>query len=62
VETRAVGRTTGAGGLGDGRADETLVGTGEGAAVGGVFTATARGATVGTLTGAAGSSWLGRVS
>lgn len=56
VIARAVGRTIGAGGFGDGRAEGADVGTGEGAALGGIFTATAIGAVVGTLTGAAGSS------
>jgi len=62
VIARAVGRTVGAGGFGDGRAEGADVGTGEGAALGGIFTATEIGAVVGTLTGAAGSSWLGCVS
>lgn len=62
VTTLVLGLTTGAGGLGDGRADGATVGAGEGATVGGGLTATAIGATVGTLTGAAGSSLWGCVS
>src|SRR5579862_5414140 len=62
VAAATVARTTGAGGLGDGRADGAAVGAGDGAAVGGAFTATATGATVATLTGAAGISGLACVS
>lgn len=56
---RAVGAAVGAGGRGERTAVATAVGAGEGAALGGVFSATAIGATVGTLIGAAGSSALG---
>jgi hypothetical protein len=62
VAGRTVARTIGAGGFGDGRVDATLVGAGDGAAVGGGFNATATGPTVGTLTGAAGISWRGCIS
>lgn len=59
---RVVARATGCGGFGDGRADGTLVGAGEGIAVGGGFSATETGATVGMLIGAAGISLWGCVS
>lgn len=58
----ALGRTTGASGFGDGREVGALVGAGEGATVGGGFRATATGATVGMLMGAAGNDGAGRVS
>jgi hypothetical protein len=59
---RIVGAAVGTGGLGERRAVATADGAGEGAAVGGVLSATASGAAVGTLIGAAGNSVLGATS
>jgi len=55
VAGRALGTAVGAGGFGDGRALGALVGAGEGARLETGLTATAIGATVGTLSGAAGA-------
>jgi hypothetical protein len=52
----ALGRAVGATGLGEALATGAVEGTGDGAAVGGAFNATAIGPTVGMLTGADGTS------
>lgn len=62
VAACALACTTGAAGFGEGRTTRATVGTGDGAAVGGGFKATATGPAVGTLTGAAGISLRGVVS
>ncbi len=56
VAARGLARTIGGAGFGEGGATRAVVGIGDGAAVGGGFTATATGPAVGTLTGAAGIS------
>jgi hypothetical protein len=62
VAALALGAAVGAGGLGEGRRLGAAVGAGEGRAVASGLIETASGATVGTLSGAAGTSLLGCTS